>query len=212
VRADGVLETTAADPNPDTGDDPMSELKLVYSPRLIMSNAWTIARLGARLFGGRPLLLRRRPAQAWDRARTPAAAAAMRARVRASIASLPGDLRDMEQRLQRWYDANEPRPSAAVVAFPSRRPVVPAIPPPRGPRDGRRDATPAARAAHRPGAYEPDQTTSTQMAKCTRSTTSWISARSCRWTVRLGLLDHAWALLGGNGQPASRPPAYRLTP
>ena len=23
--------------------------------------------------------------------------------------------------------------------------------------------------------------------------------------VRLGLLDHAWALLGGNGQPASEP-------
>ena len=33
----------------------MSELKLVYSPRLVMSNAWRLARHGARCFGGRPV-------------------------------------------------------------------------------------------------------------------------------------------------------------
>jgi hypothetical protein len=96
----------------------------------LFRKAWAIARLGARHFGGRARsYFNTSLKQAWDAARTPAAAAAaMRARVRASIASLPGDLRDMEQRLQRWYLANEPRPSAEVLAFPSRRPVVPAIP------------------------------------------------------------------------------------
>jgi hypothetical protein len=95
-----------------------------------MAKAWAIARAGAKRFGGTVrsyLAAALRSVWAEEKAAR-AAIAAMKARVRASIASLPADLRDMEQRLQRWYAANESRPSAEVVPLPGRRPVVPAIP------------------------------------------------------------------------------------
>jgi hypothetical protein len=59
------------------------------SPSDLFRKAWAIARLGARHFGGRArAYFNTSLKQAWDAARTPAAAAAaMRARVRASIAS-----------------------------------------------------------------------------------------------------------------------------
>ena len=68
----------------------MSELKLVYSPRLVMSNAWRLARHGARYFGGRASqYFRAALKQAWAEARTLAATvAAQRARVLAEVAAI----------------------------------------------------------------------------------------------------------------------------
>jgi hypothetical protein len=110
----------------------MSELKLVYSPRLVMSNAWRRAREGVWLFGGRPVsYFRAALRQAWAAARSPAAAAAaMRERVKASVASLAADLAAVDAFMARLYakdEAARPVP-ATVLPFPSRRPVVPAVP------------------------------------------------------------------------------------
>jgi hypothetical protein len=95
-----------------------------------MTKAWTVAKSAARRFNAPARrFIAEALRQVWREEKAARAAIeAMKARVRASIASLPADLRDMEQHLQRWYLANEPRPSAEVVPFPFRRPVVPAIP------------------------------------------------------------------------------------
>ena len=68
----------------------MSELKLVYSPRLVMSNTWRHARHGARYFGGRASqYFRAALKQAWVEARDMAATvAAQRARVLAEVARI----------------------------------------------------------------------------------------------------------------------------
>ena len=96
----------------------------------LFRKAWRLAYEGARLFGGRPVsYFRAALRQAWDAARTPAAAAAaMRARVRHSISTLAADIASCDRFMRDWYAANEPRPSAEVLPFPTRRPVAPAAP------------------------------------------------------------------------------------
>ena len=65
----------------------MSELKLVYSPRIVMSKAWASARAGARRFGGAVrLYLSEALKAAWAAEKAAVAElAAMRARVAAEV-------------------------------------------------------------------------------------------------------------------------------
>ena len=55
------------------------------------------------------------------------------------------------------------------------------------------------------GGYVPDQDDLDQMAKVHSIHDVLDLCPELPLDVRLGLLDHAWALLGGNGQPASEP-------
>ncbi len=111
----------------------MSELKLVYSPRLIMSKGWCLARTAAKRFGGS---VRSYLAEAlrlvWNEQKVARdAILAMRARVRASIASLPADIAECERFMTRLYaeqaiarQAQRPAleaASAVVLRFPARR-------------------------------------------------------------------------------------------
>ena len=56
-----------------------------------------------------------------------------------------------------------------------------------------------------PAGYVPDQDDLDQMAKVHSIHDVLDLCPELPLDVRLGLLDHAWALLGGNGQPASEP-------
>ena len=56
-----------------------------------------------------------------------------------------------------------------------------------------------------PAGYVPDQDDLDQMAKVHSIHDVLDLCPELPLDVRLGLLDHAWALLGGNGQPASAP-------
>ncbi len=108
----------------------MSELKHVYPLKALLTKAWVIARAGARRFGGTArsyLAASMRSVWAEQKAAR-ASIEAMKARVRASIASLPDDLRDMERRLQDWYAKQQAVRPATVLPFPSRRTVVPLAP------------------------------------------------------------------------------------
>jgi hypothetical protein len=60
-----------------------------------------------------------------------------------------------------------------------------------------------AAAAPAPAPYEPDQDDLAQMAKVGSIHDVLDQCPELPLDVRLGLLDHAWLLLGGNGQPAS---------
>jgi hypothetical protein len=83
----------------------MSKLKLVYSPRLIMSKGWCLARTAAKRFGGS---VRSYLAEAlrlvWNEQKVARdAILAMRQRVRASIATLPADIAECERFMTRLY-------------------------------------------------------------------------------------------------------------
>ena len=107
----------------------MSELKHVYPLRALLTKAWDIARAGARRFGGRARsYLAASMRSVWAEKAARASIEAMKARVLASIASLPDDLRDMERRLQDWYAKQQAVRPATVLPFPSRRTVVPLAP------------------------------------------------------------------------------------
>ena len=115
----------------------MSELKLVYSRRIIMSNAWRRAREAAWLFGGcARAYLAAALREVWEAARSPAAAAAaMRDRVRHSIATLKDDIAACDAFMRDLYardaaarqEAQRPAATATVLAFPDRR-TAPAVP------------------------------------------------------------------------------------
>ena len=59
--------------------------------------------------------------------------------------------------------------------------------------------------ASAPAGYVPDQDDLDQMAKVHSIHDVLDLCPELPLDVRLGLLDHAWALLGGDGQPASEP-------
>jgi hypothetical protein len=56
-----------------------------------------------------------------------------------------------------------------------------------------------------PAAYLPDEDDLAQMAQVHSIHTVLDLCPALSLDVRLGLLDHAWLLLGGNGRPASEP-------
>ena len=56
-----------------------------------------------------------------------------------------------------------------------------------------------------PAGYVPDQDDLDQMAQVHAIHDVHDLCPALPLDVRLGLLGHAWALLGGNGQPASEP-------
>ncbi len=59
--------------------------------------------------------------------------------------------------------------------------------------------------ASAPAGYSPTENDLAQMAKVNSIHDVLDLCPELPLDVRLGLLDHAWALLGGNGQPASEP-------
>ncbi len=56
-----------------------------------------------------------------------------------------------------------------------------------------------------PAGFVPDQDDLDQMARVHAIHSVLDLCPALPLDVRLGLLDHAWLLLGGNGQPASEP-------
>ena len=56
-----------------------------------------------------------------------------------------------------------------------------------------------------PAGFVPDQDDLDQMAKVHAIHTVLDVCPALPLDVRLGLLDHAWLLLGGDGQPAAEP-------
>ena len=108
----------------------MPELRSAYPLRTILNKAWCLARAGAKRFGGTArAYFNTSLKQAWEASRSPAAAAAaMRARVRHSIATLAADHAACDAFMRDWYARQEPARVAEVLPFPARRPtrVVPA--------------------------------------------------------------------------------------
>ncbi len=66
-----------------------------------------------------------------------------------------------------------------------------------------RTETPASTPA--PAGYVPDQDDLDQIARVHAIHSVLDLCPALPLDVRLGLLDHAWLLLGGNGQPAAEP-------
>jgi hypothetical protein len=66
-------------------------------------------------------------------------------------------------------------------------------------------ATPASAPTGGPAGYAPDEDDLAQMAKVHSIHTVLDLCPALPLDVRLGLLDHAWLLLDGNGQPSTSP-------
>ena len=113
----------------------MPRLTTAYPLRAILAKAWRLARAGARRFGGaaRPYLAAAmREVWAEEKAAR-AAIEGMKARVRASIATLAADIAACDRFMAAWYATQEAGRTVAargaeVLAFPDRRPVPTAHP------------------------------------------------------------------------------------
>ena len=115
----------------------MSKATRVFSLATIMSEAWRRAYQAVHHFGGKPRsYLSGTLREAWARCRSSAAAAAaMRDRVRHSIATLKDDIAACDAFMRDLYardaaarqEAQRPAATATVLAFPDRR-TAPAVP------------------------------------------------------------------------------------
>ena len=111
----------------------MPRLTTAYPLRAILAKAWCLARAGARRFGGAArshLAAAMREVWAEEKAAR-AAIEGMKARVRASIATLPADVAACDRFMAAWHARQEAGRTVAargaeVLAF--RRPVPAAHP------------------------------------------------------------------------------------
>ena len=190
----------------------MPTASYTLSPSALFRKAWAIARAGARRFGGRPRsYLSAALKQAWAEAKSLAATvAAQRARVLAELAKIRAEFSPLGVARRRRAEA------ALEVEFASRRDARPdaRLPATVGQRlrpcgEGRVMAAVnmayTTAPASVPAGYLPDEDDLAQMAQVHAIHDVLDLCPALPLDARLALLDHAWLLLGGNGQPASEP-------